>query len=215
MSQLKFYAVTLLLLTGISGLSVQAQNATPDNPTLSKMFSCRQIEDSSARLACYDLAVGKFEAASTSGEVVTVTRPDVEKIKRDAFGFNIPSLFDFGNLFGRDGDKQASTASVDKKSPLSLRNPFKSSKSSQASGFKSTEDDRRKIILKIARTKKIGYDKLRFYFENGQVWEQTTSKQLYMKKSGTAEAHITKASLGSFLMRVNGKGPAINVRRIK
>ncbi|MBL4871721.1 MAG: hypothetical protein JKX72_12300 [Robiginitomaculum sp.] len=212
MSQLKLYAVTLLLLTGISGLSVQAQNTTPDNPTLSKMFSCRQIEDSSARLACYDLAVGKFEAASTSGEVVTVTRPDVEKIKRDAFGFNIPSLFDFGNLFGRDESKQASKASVDKKSPFSLKNPFKSSK---PTGFKSTEDDRRKIILKIARTKKIGYDKLRFYFENGQVWEQTVSKQLYIKKSGKTEAHIIKASLGSFLLRVNGSGPAINVRRVK
>ncbi len=56
------------------------------------VYACKAIATASERLACYDAAVGRLEAAEKSGDVTTVSRADVEKVKRESFGFKIPSL---------------------------------------------------------------------------------------------------------------------------
>ena len=53
---------------------------------------------------------------------------------------------------------------------------------------------------------------------NGQVWEQTDRTNVRIPKvrdGKTNNAEISKASLGSFFLRVNGKGSAIRVRRVR
>lgn len=57
-----------------------------------EVYACAAIEADADRLACYDNAVGRLKAAEEAGEVATVTRAEVEQVKRDSFGFSIPSL---------------------------------------------------------------------------------------------------------------------------
>ena len=196
----KLFAVFLVVILPTSAI---AQSGNSQKNTVTDMFACRTIDNADARLVCYDKAVGRFEEANTSGEIVTMTKPDVEKIQKDAFGFNVPSILKFGKMFGisQDTPNTENETKAEKKRKKKLK---KQKKSAQA-----------KVVLKIAKTKKFGYNKLRFYFENGQVWEQIESKELIVKKNRPADAHILRASLGSFLLRINGKGKAVRVRRIK
>lgn len=81
------------------------------------VYVCADIAEDSARLACYDEAVGRLEAAETAGEIATVTRSEVEAVQRDSFGFSIPSLPSLalprlGGGEGDDGDLERVTVAV-------------------------------------------------------------------------------------------------------
>jgi len=74
------------------------------------------------------------------------------------------------------------------------------------------------VVLTIRKTTEYGYKKTRFFFDNGQVWEQTDGSKIRIPKVRNSVANtaiISKASLGSFLLRVNGKGSAVRVRRVR
>lgn len=61
------------------------------------VLDCRAIADSTQRLNCYDAAVGKLDVAAAKGEVVVVDREQVRSLKRQAFGFSLPSLTFFSS----------------------------------------------------------------------------------------------------------------------
>ena len=100
MRVLTFLPAGLLAVTLFIALTqpVYAQS-TPQPTEISDVYACKTLADSTERLECYDNAVGRLEAAEKSGEVVTVSKKEVEKVERDAFGFNIPSLPGLGKLF--------------------------------------------------------------------------------------------------------------------
>jgi len=62
------------------------------------VVDCRKIEDSAQRLACYDAAVEVMSRAQTSGDLVTLDRKQRQAVRRQAFGFTLPtlSMFDTG-----------------------------------------------------------------------------------------------------------------------
>lgn len=93
-----------LALPVIAVLTVcSASNAqTPD--VVTKIYQCKSITDSKARLACYDDSVGRLEAAEKAGDIVTIDKEAAESIERDSFGFKMPNLTKLG-LFKGDGDK--------------------------------------------------------------------------------------------------------------
>jgi len=68
---------------------------------LQQLTDCRAIADSAARLACYDKAAAGLDAAEAKGDIVVVDREQASKVRRQAFGFTLPSL----GLFDR-GEKQ-------------------------------------------------------------------------------------------------------------
>ena len=57
-----------------------------------RSYACADIETDAERLACYDGAVGRLKAAEESGELATVSREEVETVRKESFGFSIPSL---------------------------------------------------------------------------------------------------------------------------
>ena len=70
--------------------------------------------------------------------------------------------------------------------------------------------------LAIKRTSTIRKGYLRFYLENGQVWDQTQpAKVRHLDQESPDMLVIKNAAMGSFLARVNGKGPQVRVRRIE
>ena len=61
-------------------------------------IDCRKLGDDAARLACYDLAVDALGQQLAQGQVVAVDHAQVQQVRRQAFGFAMPSL----SLFDRD-----------------------------------------------------------------------------------------------------------------
>lgn len=60
--------------------------------TLQKLADCRKVADSAARLACYDDAAAEIETAEAKGDIVVVDREQARTVRRQAFGFSMPSI---------------------------------------------------------------------------------------------------------------------------
>jgi hypothetical protein len=67
---------------------------------LQRLVDCRKIAEAAQRLACYDQAAGELDTAEAKGDVVVVDREQARTVRRQAFGFKMPSI----SLFER-GEK--------------------------------------------------------------------------------------------------------------
>jgi len=213
-----------LPLTIVSMSSASAQSAVqPDE--LKAVYACKSISNAQERLACYDSSVGRFEAAQKSGEVVTVSKTAIERVERDAFGFNLPSLPSLGRMFGNNNKDKTKPSKSAKENDLtapvkqaSRPTTAKSSKKPPVTNERPTPSNVTEVSLEIRKTTEFGYKKTRFFMANGQVWEQVNSKSIRIPKTRGDKvniANISKASLGSFFLRVNGTGSATRVRRVR
>ncbi|HEX8234124.1 MAG TPA: hypothetical protein VF559_12365 [Caulobacteraceae bacterium] len=94
------------LLAAGAALALALPSLAADPPAkragvFQKMLDCRAVTDSAERLACYDQAAAQFEQAETQGQVVVVDRAQMREVRRQVFGFNVPSM----SLFTR-GEKE-------------------------------------------------------------------------------------------------------------
>jgi hypothetical protein len=89
-----------LLLSLAVGNVAQAAESPRRADVLTRLLDCRKVEDAAARLACYDAAAGAMDEAEAKGDVVVVDREQARTVRRQGFGFNLPSL----SLFER-GEK--------------------------------------------------------------------------------------------------------------
>jgi hypothetical protein len=87
-----------LALAILAGAGLAAAQETPS--ALKALADCRKVAEDAARLACFDAAAAALGEAETKGDIVVVDREQAGKLRRQAFGFSLPSL----NLFDR-GDK--------------------------------------------------------------------------------------------------------------
>jgi hypothetical protein len=201
-------------------LSHSAHAQEPPYPTeLDAIYACKSITESAERLACFDKAVGFFEAAAQKGEVVTVSKSAFQKVERDAFGFNIPSLPSLGKLFGGKHN-QASQKKNDLIDPVkpAVVSKISKEKKQQPAISKPKASKIKDVDLLLRRTTEFGRNKTRFFMTNGQIWEQIESGRpaiRKMKKGEIKNVRISKGALGSFKLRINGKGSAIRVRRVR
>ena len=93
----------LLTVTLATALAVPALAEAAQAPpaAVQAAIDCRKLSDNQARLACYDAAVDSLGRQLAEGQVVAVDRAQVREVRKQAFGFALPSL----NLFNRGGDK--------------------------------------------------------------------------------------------------------------
>lgn len=179
-------------LTGLTG--VAAAQETSASTDMAALFACQANADDTARLLCFDAAVNTLASAKVETRV-TLSREQVKTLEQDAFGFNLPSLKQMRGLFGsgKSDDTDADTKS-DKEDAKPLN----------------------RVTLQVERWETFNSGRYRFYLTNGQVWSQTESDKLpRLRKgdNGVVEVEIRKASFGSFLLKVNGKGRSVRVRR--
>lgn len=177
----------------------------PDPDVVADIHACREITGPMERLACYDQAVGLLQSAQESGEVVTISKTRVEEIRKDSFGLTIPSLPEPGRLSGNTSET-GETVTIDHgaKATVERRVP--------------QTENMNEIELLIGKTGTFGYNKTRFFFTNGQVWEQVDSTRVRIPKVRNNKLNtgvIQKAAMGSYLMRINGSGRAVRVRRVR
>jgi hypothetical protein len=85
----------------LAGLPGAAHTAEPARSSLVQALdACRTIQEDARRLACYDAAAGRLAEARSKGDVVVVDKEQVRQARREAFGFNLPSLNILGRLTG-------------------------------------------------------------------------------------------------------------------
>ena len=160
-------------------LLVSAPVVAEDTSPIANIYACAEISDDNARLTCYDNAVASARSAEDAGEFTTITRAEAEAVQRDAFGFQMPSL-------------------------PKLAIP-KLGGGSRDDGLKTNSDGQiSEVEMPIARVSQDSFGNVILTFENGQVWIQTDSERIRIsKKRPPVSAVIKRASLGSFLIRLN------------
>ncbi|WP_300532755.1 hypothetical protein [Maricaulis sp.] len=197
-------SLTALSLIAVPGALAQA------NP-LDAVIACRQIQDANARLQCFDTAVGQLEGASEAGDLVTVTRSEIEAVERDSFGLSLPSIpFLSRRSSGRDA--AAATAGAGMTAEQRVPRPEVA-----ADGVEVLErDDEGRIIrmrMRVASARQVRGEWV-FTMENGQVWRQTENRNIPVPRSrADFDLEIRARSLGSFTGQVNGSGRAVRIRR--
>ena len=73
--------------------SALAQTNVGELPAgVKRVLDCRTVQPDPARLACYDAAVAELGKLISTGQVVSVDQEQVTKVRRQAFGFHLPSL---------------------------------------------------------------------------------------------------------------------------
>lgn len=90
-------------LAAVAAASILSGQSAPtqERPeTLARLMACREVADSTARLACFDTAAGALDTAEREGEVVVFDRAGVAETRRQLFGFEMPAL---PRLFGSAG----------------------------------------------------------------------------------------------------------------
>jgi hypothetical protein len=238
-SRLAIFAI----LAGATSPIALAQASDP----VEGILACRSIENIEARLECFDAAAVTLATARETGDVLTVTREDVEAVERDSFGFSLPSLprFRLPQFAQRSAERTmaerthdalegvdvtttedatdtasaetvASAGSDTSPAPATPASPPAEAQPEHSVQILERNEDGgvERIVMNIERTRVVGYNTTIFYMENGQVWRQIDSDRVRLpRNSDTLTAEVRRGAMGSYLLRVNGGGRAIRVRR--
>jgi len=114
------YSKRICVLTVVSCFFIsQPAFAQERASVLSDLYICSSISDDADRLSCFDKAVPTLKVKEEKKEIVAIDAEQVREIKRDSFGFSLPSLPKIG-LFDKkenDVEKLAQTFKVKSISP--------------------------------------------------------------------------------------------------
>jgi hypothetical protein len=109
----------LVLGAALAGLSAAASRAEGPAPVVQGVIDCRKLEAAADRLACYDRAVDAMATAERAGDLVAIDGRQRSVLRRQAFGFNIPSL----TLLER-GPKAVQDERIEAKVASASRDPY-------------------------------------------------------------------------------------------
>lgn len=87
-----------LLLASAGAVAAAEPQAGSRTPVLQHLLDCKDKTEAAERLACYDAAVSEMAQAEKAGDIVVVDREQARTVRKQAFGFNLPSfsLFERG-----------------------------------------------------------------------------------------------------------------------
>jgi len=87
------YSKRICVLTVVSCFFIsQPAFAQERASVLSDLYICSSISDDADRLSCFDKAVPTLKVKEEKKEIVAIDAEQVREIKRDSFGFSLPSL---------------------------------------------------------------------------------------------------------------------------
>ena len=90
-------SAAMLAVGGLGGFATAA-DTVGTAPAVKAVIECRSITDPTQRLACFDKTVGDMAGADAKGDLITLDQEQRKTIRKQAFGFTMPSftLFDKG-----------------------------------------------------------------------------------------------------------------------
>lgn len=214
------FAIALIIAAAL-----QAQPADQEPQPSIDMLDCGRIENAEARLACYDAirdALAARQAAGLPAPSLIASAPSRNEALASAgaqtsaeaqgdpglFGLPAPrlpraSFLSPAGLFGRDGNEAAEDAETFDDGALRVVERF-------------NDGDPEVVLMDIVGVRQIGFEQYAFTMSNGQVWEQTSSQSANIPETGeSAEAHIRRTRLGQHILRIDGTGNSLRVRRVE
>jgi hypothetical protein len=178
----------------VLGLAAATPAATPPasaTSPLSRIYACAEKTDPTQRLACFDKAVADVKVAEARSEIIMLDRPRVAAVRREAFGFAIPSLprFSFGS-------------------------PATAPTSEQKTASAARDEPEEEQTFAVARVGQAG-NRVAIYLENGNVWHLTEAGDLNAPRKTPFNVSIRRAAMGSYLLSVEGRNKGYRVRRVQ
>lgn len=108
MRHLLIFLASLALILSAWGIQAAAKDISSDEikSPLTALYDCSAVSVDASRLACFDRVSASLKIAEQNKEIVAIDAQSAKKLKKEAFGFNLPSLPKLGlPSFGGDGDK--------------------------------------------------------------------------------------------------------------
>jgi hypothetical protein len=161
---------------------------------LEPIYACADKTNPTERLACFDAAVATIRAKEAKSEIVTFDKQRVEKVRREAFGFSLPSLPKLGFPAFGGGPK------ADSKDQSVAAAAVEADIEEQSFTVASTRESAGRVVLTL---------------ENGQVWRLTEAGELNAPSRPPYKVKIRTAAMGSFILTVEGRNKGYRVRRVE
>jgi hypothetical protein len=196
MNKFSITLITASFMTfGAVALAQSGQN--PANAAVSPLepiYACANKTDPTERLACFDAAVATIRAKEAKSEIVTFDKQRVEKVRREAFGFSLPSLPKLGfPAFGGAPKAEGKDQSV---AAAAVEEDIEE----QSFTVVSTRESAGRVVITL---------------ENGQIWRLTEAGELNAPKRPPYKVNIRTAAMGSFILMVEGRNKGYRVRRVE
>ncbi len=214
---------SLAVLASLAALAATGSASAQENPSLDPVFQCQELQNDAERLACFDAAVSSLRAESN--EIVVIRRSEVEAVERDSFGLELPSLPRLSLSLFSTRDNQLETGSGQSGSAQASGSTDQGARTAQAAPSEQSgvevlrrEDDGQinEISLPIDRVERRGFDTIHIHTTNGQVWEITDrvgNRPIRVRDDSVMV--VRRASLGSYLMQIDGRDRSYRVQRIR
>lgn len=176
-----------------------------DNTVLRALSHCATVENSAARLACYDGLAPRVNAALGGGApaaaAVASKSPTAEE-QKSWFGFNI------GDLFGT--------------SPATQTTPQQFGVENTEAAKEQQESPKADVIDSItAGVTEYAYNpfgKFVVFLDNGQIWKQIpgdSDHAMFKRKATENTVTISRGLIGSYNLKINDSEKIYKVTRIK
>jgi hypothetical protein len=195
----KTFALVFAASCSMNAVCAWAQQSPAAAPALSSqsplapIYACADKTDPVARLACFDAAVAAVKAAEARSDIIAIDKPRAEAVRREAFGFRIPSLPRFG-LGGAGATGAAATGAA---SPSREREP-------------QIEEQ----TFAVARVGTSG-GRPAVFLENGGIWQIIESGEFNAPNRTPFNVRIRSAAMGSYILQVEGRNKGYRVRRLE
>lgn len=186
--------ITAIVIAAACFSATSHAKANPPGPPaadaspLSPIYACADKVDPAERLACYDTAVAAIRAKEAKSEIVTFDKQRVEKVRREAFGFTLPSLPKLGLP------------------------AFGGTKSDTALNAAAEDIEEQSFMVSGIR---MGGDRIVLTLENGQVWRFVDAGDINAPGRPPFKVKIRTAALGSYILTVEGRNKGYRVRRVQ
>lgn len=157
---------------------------------LSNLYACEALTTKDAQLSCFLTETARLRGVDARGDAVKGTAAVTEKDTRVA------------RIDQARKDQELKAA---KQELAALK---------QAEEVRKNPPKKRSVaIVSAVRYGANGY--MRFTLENGEVWQQIETGKVRLGRAEPDMLTIKRASLGSFLGRINDKRPSFRIRQVK
>lgn len=87
---LAFVVASSIAVPAFAQTAPSAPAPTPE--AMNRLYNCTAISEDAARLACFDEATARLRNAQAEGSLVAVDQGQLETLRRESFGFSLPSI---------------------------------------------------------------------------------------------------------------------------
>ena len=208
---------TIIVSVGMFAIVSSPIHAQAQTSLVDQIRQCGAIKTNAERLFCFDKIVAD-EIAQPSpnlGHVpATTPRTITPSVSRESERVsNIPKI---ESPISSTETAESRTSRTEKEKIETFGKPDKTTALSLDNTYL---DEDGTAVFTLQKAQLFNPSKYRFFMTNGQVWEQTQSKDIRIPKireKSNVTAHVSKASFGSeYFLRINGKGRSLKVKRVR